>query len=101
MEKISPLRKKIDEIDEQILHFLKERVEICKTIGAAKREHGIPIRDRQREEEQYRYVVRRASELKLDPQEVKAIYREIIAMGVHAQESYSTKSCSNGNSSSS
>jgi chorismate mutase len=85
LERIKSLRKEIDEIDERILHFLKDRVEICKTVGAIKRENGIPIRDQQREEEQYRNLMKRASELGLDPHEVKAVYREIIAMGMHAQ----------------
>jgi chorismate mutase len=85
LERIKSLRKDIDEIDERILHFLKDRVEICKTVGAIKRENGIPIRDQQREEEQYRNLMKRASELGLDPHEVKAVYREIIAMGMHVQ----------------
>ena len=85
MERIKSLRKDIDEIDERILHFLKDRVEICKTVGAIKRENGIPIRDQQREEEQYRNLMKRASELGLDPHEVKAVYREVIAMGMHVQ----------------
>ena len=85
MERIKSLRKGIDEIDERILHFLKDRVEICKTVGAIKRENGIPIRDQQREEEQYRNLMKRASELGLDPHEVKAVYREIIAMGMRVQ----------------
>ena len=87
MERISPLRRKVDEIDEEILYFLKERVELCKSIGAIKREHGIPIRDYQREDEVYRNILRKASELELNPQEVKAIYQEIIVMSARAQES--------------
>lgn len=86
MERIRSLRKEIDDIDERILHFLEERIEVCKTIGATKREHEIPIRDPQREEEQYRHIMKRASELGLAPHEVKAVYREIIAMCMHAQE---------------
>jgi len=92
LEKIQSLRKRIDEVDKQILHFLKERMEICKIIGATKREQGIPIRDQQREEEQYRCIMKRASELGLHPNEVKAVYREIIAMSMHAQESDTAKS---------
>jgi len=87
LERILPLRKKVDEIDEEILYFLKERVELCKSIGAIKREHGIPIRDYQREDEVYRNILRKASELELNPQEVKAIYQEIIVMSARAQES--------------
>ncbi len=87
MERILALRKKVDEIDEKILYFLKERVEVCKSIGAIKREHGIPIRDYQREDEVYKNTMRKASELELNPPEVKAIYQKIMAMSARAQES--------------
>jgi len=92
LEKILPLRKKVDEIDEQILRFLKERVEVSKSIGKMKREHGIPVRDYKRENEQYKNVMTKASKLGLNPNEVKAIYREIIAMSIHAQETNKTES---------
>jgi len=87
LEKILSLRRKIDEIDEQILHFLKERVEVCRSIGKTKREHGIPVRDYEREDELYANAMKKASELGLNPHEVKAVYREIIAMSTRAQES--------------
>ena len=87
MEKILALRKKVDEIDEKILYFLKERVEVCRSIGAVKRKHGISIRDYQREDEVYKNIMKKASELKLNPEEVKVIYQEIMAMSAHAQES--------------
>ncbi len=88
------MRRKIDEIDEQILRFLKERVEVCRSIGKTKREHGIPVRDYEREDELYANVMKRASELGLNQREVKAVYREIIAMGIHAQEAETTENCS-------
>ena len=87
MERILGLRKKVNEIDERILYFLKERMEVCESIGAIKEEHEIPVRDYQREDEVYTNVMKKASELKLDPQEVKAIYQEIIAMCARIQES--------------
>jgi len=86
MERISPLRKRIDEIDEQILRLLKERVDVCRKIGMIKREQGIPVRDRPRESEQYRRMTEFASKLGLNPQDVKVVYQEIIAMGIRAQE---------------
>ncbi len=85
MERVRALRKEIDRIDEQILLSLNERVKVCRTIGTTKQEHRIPIRDPKREEEQYKHVMKRASELGLNPDEAKAVYREIIAMCVHAQ----------------
>jgi chorismate mutase len=86
MEKISQLRKRIDEIDEQILRFLNERINICENIGTIKREHGLPVKDAERENEQYLRITELASKLGLDPQEVKAVYQEIIAMSIRAQE---------------
>jgi chorismate mutase len=86
LKRISALRKTVDEIDEKILCFLKERVEVCKSIGAIKREHGIPIRDYQREDEGYTNILRKVTELELSPQKVRAIYRKIVAMSANAQE---------------
>jgi len=86
MERISPLRKRIDEIDEQILCLLKERVNICENIGIIKREQGIPVRDRHRENEQYTRITGIASKLGLNPQEVRVVYQEIIAISIRAQE---------------
>jgi chorismate mutase len=86
MEKISPLRKRIDKIDEQILRFLKERIDICENIGTIKREHELPVKDPNRENEQYMCIMELASKLGLDPQEVRAVYQEIIAMSIRAQE---------------
>lgn len=85
MKEILSLRRKIDEIDDQIIVFLKERVAVCKSIGAIKRKREVSIRDSHREDELYTRVMRRASELGLSPHEVRAVYREIIAMCVRAQ----------------
>ena len=86
MEKISLLRKRIDEIDEQILRFLKERTDICENIGTIKREHELPVKDTHRENEQYMRIRELASKLELDPQEVRDVYQKIIAMSIRAQE---------------
>ena len=45
MQDIQKLRKRIDEVDEQILRFLGERSEICRSIGLLKKENEIPITD--------------------------------------------------------
>jgi len=86
LEKILSLRRKIDEIDEQILRLLKERLEVSIKIGKTKRKYGISLRDYEREDEVYTGVMKRASQLGLNPHEVKAVYREIIAISTRAQE---------------
>ena len=50
---IAALRAKIDEIDDQILFALSERVKVCKDIGLAKKKQKMPIRDESRENEIY------------------------------------------------
>lgn len=86
MENINQLRKRIDEVDEQILRLLSERVKICKAIGSVKKEHGIPIKDAYRESEVYAHVRQKAVEFALDPVQVESVFRQIINMCNSAQE---------------
>ena len=85
MENIAALRKKIDEFDEKIVLLLKDRMELCKHIGAIKRENRIAVRDLQREDQVYLNVMGKALEFGLDPQKVEAIFRQIIALSVLVQ----------------
>jgi chorismate mutase len=80
MQEIRQLRKRIDEVDEQILQSLSERVEICRSIGLVKEKHGIPIQDFPRENDVYAIIREKAAELGLDPAYVEAIYRQIVNM---------------------
>lgn len=44
-------RKKINEIDSEIVRLYKERMEVAKLIGEYKKENGLPIKDSRREKE--------------------------------------------------
>ena len=87
MEKIQPLRKKIDELDNKILHSLKERVEVCRAVGVIKQESGIAVRDPARENEVCKRINEKATRLGLDGYQAERVYREIIAMCRSVQES--------------
>ena len=80
MEEIRQLRRRIDEVDEQILQSLGKRAEICRSIGLVKDKHGMPIQDSPRENDVYAHIRKRASELGLDPSHIEAIYIEIVNM---------------------
>ena len=86
MEDIKQLRKRIDEVDEQILQSLSKRTEISKSIGLVKKKHGIPIQDFPRENDVIAHVKKKAVELDLDPSYVEAIYRQIVNMCSAVQE---------------
>ncbi len=79
------LRNKIDEIDKKFVYLLKDRMELCKRIGAVKRENGLAVRDLQREDQVYLNVMATALEVGLDPQKVENIFKGIVALGVFVQ----------------
>ena len=87
MQDIQKLRKRIDEVDEQILRFLGERSEVCRSIGLLKKENDIPITDAIRENEVYSNIRGKAPDFGLDADQVEAIYRQIVNMCSSIQES--------------
>lgn len=40
---LTPFRKRLDEIDDQIARLLGERLEICREVASYKSEHDIPM----------------------------------------------------------
>ena len=75
MEEIPKLRKKVDEVDDQILMALCERAKICKAIGDAKKKQGMPIRDPSRESEVFRRIKEKSDQFQLDPVQIERVYR--------------------------
>jgi len=87
VQDIKKLRKRIDEIDEQLLRFLGERSEICRSIGLLKKDNDMPITDSYRENQVYRNIREKAPDFGLDADQVEAIYRQIVNMCSSVQES--------------
>jgi chorismate mutase len=86
MEDIQKLRKKIDAIDENMLHLLSERSEICRSIGLLKKQNDLPITDIIRENEVFTNIKGKAPDFGLDADQVEAIYRQIVNMCSSVQE---------------
>jgi chorismate mutase len=80
MEQINQLREKIDDVDDQILVLLRQRVEICKTIGFLKKKSNMSVQDNSREHYVYETVKRKADNLGLDSQKIDALYHQIVNM---------------------
>jgi chorismate mutase len=53
---IEDWRKKIDELDEQIVVLISKRAEAAKAIGAAKKEKGLPVYEPNREQDVFNHV---------------------------------------------
>jgi chorismate mutase len=86
MDEIHQLRKKIDEVDDQILLALCERVKVCEAIGIAKKKRGLVVRDELRENEVYRRIREESVKFKLDPVQIERVYREIVNICSAVQE---------------
>jgi len=75
---IDSLRRKIDEIDGQILRLINERLEIAQSIGRAKGESGTDYYAPKRERDVYERVLA-ANPGPLKPEGARAIFREIMS----------------------
>jgi chorismate mutase len=86
MGEIAQKRKRIDEVDDQILSALCERVKLCKAIGEAKKKQGLAVRDSARESQVYRRIKEKSLQFGLDSGQIEAVYREIVNMCSAVQE---------------
>jgi chorismate mutase len=86
MDELQKLRKRVDEVDDQILKALSERAKICKAIGDIKKKQGLAVRDSSRENEVYQRVKDKSSKFALAPAQIEAVYREIVNMCSKVQE---------------
>jgi len=80
VDQIKQLRNKIDDVDNQILVLLQQRVEICKTIGSLKKKFNMAVQDSSRENYVYRRVKTKADDLGLDSEKIDSIYHQIVNM---------------------
>jgi len=86
MGDIKQLRKRIDEIDDQILQALSERIRICKAIGDMKKKQGLAIKDPDRENQVFKRIKEKSAQFTLDPVQIEAVYREIVNICSAVQE---------------
>jgi chorismate mutase/prephenate dehydratase len=79
MRKLSELRKRIDQIDEQLLQLLNERAELAKQIGEIKSRDDKPFFTPEREQ----MIYRRLQQLNRGPltqEQIVGIFREVISI---------------------
>jgi chorismate mutase len=84
-EELKRLRGEIERIDRELIKLIKERVELARQVGKAKREHDLPILDPAREAA----IVRRAGELAreagLADEDVRYLFWHLIGLSRRAQ----------------
>lgn len=74
---IAEWRKKIDEIDEQLVQLIGQRAHAARAIGELKRNSDLPVYEPQREQQVFDHV-RRVNTGPLDEAEMLHIYERIM-----------------------
>lgn len=75
---LAVVRAMIDALDRDLLQILARRMALVAEVAAYKRQHGIRIRDPQREQDVLRDRHERAVELGLPPGEIESIFRVLL-----------------------
>lgn len=57
MEQLRPFRDRIDDLDERILALLGERFDVCREVARFKKANGIPMMQRERNDEVLEHFV--------------------------------------------
>ena len=85
IEKINSLRKKIDELDDQMIDLVVQRLAIAKEIGDIKETNGIEVIDPYRESQ----IINRFSEKlagTLEKKDITAIFEPIYSISKRLQK---------------
>lgn len=84
--RLEELRRRIIEVDEQLIRLIGERKELVLAVGDLKAELGLPVLDPQREAEVVRRAAGRARELGVDEEMTRDVIWRIIAAARSVQE---------------
>ncbi len=83
--RLSDYRKRIDELDDQILKLLHQRVDLSQKIGEFKKSHNLPILDSERESKVLEKARTTASKIGYDSTELESIFNHILISSRRAQ----------------
>lgn len=81
-------REEIDEIDEQMINLLQLRFQIVEKIGEYKRQTGLRVRDRKREQEKIKDLEKKEC---MYQAEIQQIYQSIFRVSKKAQKRQKNK----------
>jgi len=94
---LEEIRKKIDDIDNQIISLLARRISFAKDIVEYKQKHNKDIFDSGRIDEILKERQQAAKELGLEPELIKSLFEEIIDDSMKLQKKMIEKNNENTN----
>lgn len=85
MNEIIQLRKEVNRIDKRTLELFAERLELAKKIAEKKQNAGLPVIDREREEQLKEVWELKVKELGLEVNSISSIFEEVLNMSRQIQ----------------
>jgi chorismate mutase len=82
---LAEIRAEIDRIDAEVVRMLAIRLSVVEKAAQLKHAHGVPFRDKDREEEIILTASERADELGLPRKPVRKIFRQIVRISTRTQ----------------
>lgn len=82
-EKLDSLRERIDETDKALVKLFTERMGLCREVAEAKKEAGLPVENRKREEAVLEKISKEAGSE--DAKYVRALYEKIFELSKEAE----------------
>ncbi len=79
MNGLDPFRRRLDELDDQVVRLLGERFEVCREVARYKRAHSVPMMQPDRVTEVRARYLARGREGELPPQFTEALFELLIA----------------------
>ncbi len=82
-EKLNSLRERIDETDKALVKLFIDRMDICREVAEAKKEAGLPVENRKREEAVLEKISKEAGSE--NAEYVRALYEKIFELSKEEQ----------------
>jgi len=80
---LAQARRDLDELNLQILRLIEARVEVAKQVSKLKKEHGLKLKDLQREQEMFSQLFKDSC---LSESDIRSIFTEIFAVSFRRME---------------
>jgi len=84
-ESIETLRKEIQEIDQKLVNLIRQRIQIVLEVGQLKKNHHLPVRDLNRENQVLDYI-RQTPHDPVNTKAMEEIFQTIMRVSAEAQQ---------------
>lgn len=86
MDDLNKLREEINKIDEQLLDLIAQRIGVVKAVGEYKKEKGLPVVDKKREEELLQKLILRGEKYSLDESIIRKVWKNFFEIAYELEK---------------